>query len=211
MRLLGSASFGKKCNLNTENQKEMQVFYSAAISKRVDNNTLETIDGYTVTILGCIHRSRTLSYGFPHEVCDHFLSGFPSKWKDYASQSPHEKCERSLPLSLDDLSVTRAVDILMSTARESEACAFTSIIVKDILKQCSKDSFNQSVSSETNLGHKQDGNFSKINEEINSFPVDLHKEDLGKSKETIAARVLSRAKGTRDRYPLRSKRMKKSN
>lgn len=277
MRLLGSASAsgGKRCNnnLNTESK----VFYSAAISKRLDNNTLETVDGFTITIIGSIHSSRTLSYGFSpqvsmkvliyrafnqilnctqitflylcniascfqiftfcynfvlsfiillrhctlKQVCDHFLSGFPFNWEGYFGNFSHEKCERSLPLSFNDLPVTRARDILMSTAQESEACAFTSMILKDILKQ-------------TELDHKQDGSSLKIME-----------EDCGNSRETEAARVSSRAetlpespsdtfsslsdiKGekcnktrvlgskwmplrTHEGYPLRSKRLKKSN
>ncbi|CAI9264209.1 unnamed protein product [Lactuca saligna] len=222
MRLLGSASGGKRCNNSNNNlNTESKVFYSAAISKRLDNNTLETVDGFTITIIGSIHSSRTLSYGFSPQVCDHFLSGFPFNWEGYFGNFSHEKCERSLPLSFDDLPVTRARDILMSTARESEACAFTSMILKDILKQ-------------TELDHKQDCSSLKIME-----------EDCGNSRETEAARVSSRAetlpgsscdtfcslsdiKGekcnktrvmgskwmplrTHDGYPLRSKRLKKSN
>ncbi|CAH1436104.1 unnamed protein product [Lactuca virosa] len=219
MRLLGSASVGKRCNNNLNT--ETKVFNSAAISKRLDNNTLETVDGFTITIIGSIHSSRTLSYGFSPQVCDHFLSGFPFNWEGYFGNFSHEKCERSLPLSFNDLPVTRARDILMSTARESEACAFTNMILKDILKQ-------------TELDHKQDGSSLKIME-----------EDCGNSRETEAARVSSRAetlpespcgtfcslsdiKGekcnktrvmgskwmplrTHDGYPLRSKRLKKCN
>ncbi|XP_024986337.1 uncharacterized protein LOC112521607 isoform X2 [Cynara cardunculus var. scolymus] len=67
MRLLGSASVGKRYNLNAP-ENGIQVFASAAIAKRLDNNTLEAVDGITITISGCINRSRTLSYGFSAEV-----------------------------------------------------------------------------------------------------------------------------------------------
>lgn len=234
-RLLGSASFGKKCNFNTENQKENKVFCSAAIGKRLDNNTLETVDGITITITGCIHRLRTLSYGFPPEVCDHFLSGFPFDWEKYSNESSQEKCERLLPLSFDDLPVTRACDILMSAARESEASAFTSLIIRDILKQCNEDSFNQNVSSvdsdeiieetheidldEDDLGNFKQNKAAHVSSRVGTLPdscmehVDFFSSDSDPKLKKCDTNKLSGKKqlviGRRDEYPLRSKQMKK--
>ncbi|KAI3735236.1 hypothetical protein L6452_14728 [Arctium lappa] len=200
MRLLGSASVGKRYNLDAP-ENGIQVFASAVIAKRLDNNTLEAEDGIIITISGCINRSRTLSYGFSAEVCDRFLSGFPCNWEEYAAKSSHGKCtnttERSLPTKFDDLPVTRVRDMLMSTNGESEARAFTSIILRDIMKQCSGDSLNQNASSidpitETEVDHKQHGvsllnPTQKIIEEahkIHTFLVDLHDKDMESSKET---------------------------
>ncbi|XP_024986333.1 uncharacterized protein LOC112521607 isoform X1 [Cynara cardunculus var. scolymus] len=200
MRLLGSASVGKRYNLNAP-ENGIQVFASAAIAKRLDNNTLEAVDGITITISGCINRSRTLSYGFSAEVCDRFLSGFPCNWEEYAAKSYRDKCanttKRSLPMSFDDLPVTRVRDILLSTNGESESCAFTSIILRDILKQCSGHSLNQNGSSvdsviETEFDHKQHDGLSLLNptqkiikdaHKIHKFPVDLHDRDMKSSKE----------------------------
>ncbi|KVH90306.1 SANT associated [Cynara cardunculus var. scolymus] len=185
MRLLGSASVGKRYNLNAP-ENGIQVFASAAIAKRLDNNTLEAVDGITITISGCINRSRTLSYGFSAE---------------YAAKSYRDKCanttKRSLPMSFDDLPVTRVRDILLSTNGESESCAFTSIILRDILKQCSGHSLNQNGSSvdsviETEFDHKQHDGLSLLNptqkiikdaHKIHKFPVDLHDRDMKSSKE----------------------------
>ncbi|XP_057963867.1 uncharacterized protein LOC131155005 isoform X2 [Malania oleifera] len=47
-------------------------FYSAAIAKRHDATTLETIDGVTIVISGLINRSRTYQNGFPSEVSCYF-------------------------------------------------------------------------------------------------------------------------------------------
>lgn len=198
MRLLRSASAaGNKYNINSL-ENGIQHFCSAPISKRLDNNTLQAVDGIIITISGCINKCRTLSYGFSPEVCGHFLFGFPCTWEDYASASAskvsHEKCGR---VSLDNLPVTRVRDLLMSTTGESESRALTSIIIKDILKQCNQEeSLNQSASSldsdekasvnSTDDHNEQDGVSSthKITENTRSFPVGLNEKDTKKSKET---------------------------
>ncbi|PWA75683.1 SANT associated [Artemisia annua] len=141
MRLFGSASTGKRYNLKT-NENRIQVFGSAEISKRLDNNTLEAQDGIMITIIGVINRSRTLSNGFSPEVCNRFTSGFPYNWEEFGAKSS----KRSFPVSFDDVPVPRVHDLLMSSTEESESCALTSIIVRDILKQCSEESYNQSAS-----------------------------------------------------------------
>ncbi|MFS8003955.1 putative transcription regulator Others family [Helianthus anomalus] len=127
---------------------------SAAIAKRHDNNTLESVDGVIIRISGCINKSRTLSYGFSPEVssplcfiilihiyffskvCDSFLSGFPCSWEDYAFKSSHDRCDddttkQSLPASFDDLRVTH-VRHLLSSGTDSHA--LNSIIFGDIMK-----------------------------------------------------------------------------
>ncbi|KAI3687592.1 hypothetical protein L1987_81292 [Smallanthus sonchifolius] len=163
VRFLGSASTGK--NINTIDGG-IQVYVSAAIAKRHDNNTLEAVDGIIIRISGCINKSRTLSYGFSPEVCDGFLSGFPYTWEDYASKPSHDKCantaKQSLPVSFDDLPVTRVRDLLMS---ESDPRAL----------------------AKTGLDHKQEDDISlsnptrKVTEEDYKIPVDIHMEN---SKET---------------------------
>lgn len=149
MRLFGSASTGKRYNLKT-NENGIQVLGSAEISKRLDYNILEAQDGIIITIIGCINRSRTLSNGFSPEVCNHFTSGFPYNWEEYDAKSFNKKwyntAKRSFPVSFDDLPVTRVCDLLMSSTEESESCALTSIIVRDILKQCSEESYDHGAS-----------------------------------------------------------------
>lgn len=149
MRLFGSASTGKRYNLKT-NGSGIQVFGSAEISKRLDNNTLEAQDGIIITIIGCINRPRTLSNGFSPEVCNRFTSGFPYNWEEYDAKSSSKKCDntakRSFPVSFDDLPVPLVRDLLMSSTEESESCSLTNIIFRDILKQCSEESYNHGAS-----------------------------------------------------------------
>ncbi|GAV69220.1 SANTA domain-containing protein [Cephalotus follicularis] len=108
-----------------------RAFCSAAIAKRHDATTLETMDAITITLSGFINRSRTQLNGFPDEVCNHFLFGFPYHWMDYATQSCAEDSTHReiptrefslggsentvLPVSLDDLSVTRIRDLMLSS------------------------------------------------------------------------------------------------
>ncbi|KAF3455441.1 hypothetical protein FNV43_RR00068 [Rhamnella rubrinervis] len=94
----------------------VRVFTSAPISKRHCATTLETTDGLTITICGLINRSHTHENGFPSEVCNHFLLGFPYNWEEYASCSLGEestdrgaskwisrKSENNMQFSLNDL------------------------------------------------------------------------------------------------------------
>nr|XP_043627795.1 uncharacterized protein LOC122599354 [Erigeron canadensis] len=180
-RVSGSVSAGKNQNHNTL-ETGIQAVCSLPIAKRLDYITLEAENGVIVMISGCINRSRTLSFGFSPEVCDHFRFGFPSNWKECTAKSSQEKCanlpkklwekcaktkERSFPESFDDLPVTRVQDLLLTT-EESESSVFT-CIYRNILKQCTQDSFNQSASSvrsdkeismnskEAELDHNPDG------------------------------------------------------
>ncbi|KAL8244957.1 hypothetical protein R6Q59_011215 [Mikania micrantha] len=194
MRLLGSAATGKRYDVSTL-EDGIQVFSSAAIAKRHDSNTLEAEDGIIIMISGCINKSRTLSHGFSTKVSNCFLSGFPYNWKDYATKYSHEKCanteNQSLPVSFDDLPVTRVRDLLISESRSRE---LTSIIFRDILKHTEKI-LDQSVSSikkvcksstETEVDLNQD-NVSlnptqEMIEEDDKIPVDLQS---GNSEETL--------------------------
>ncbi|CAL5388241.1 unnamed protein product [Camellia sinensis] len=68
-------------------QQAVRVFSSAPILKRYDVFTLETVDGIFVLIKGFINKDRTKENGFPSEVFNHFVFGFPPFWEEYA-----EKC-----------------------------------------------------------------------------------------------------------------------
>ncbi|XP_073047125.1 uncharacterized protein [Primulina eburnea] len=68
-------------------QRAMRVFSSAPILKSHDMFTLETTDGICVLIKGFINKARTLENGFPSDVFNHFVFGFPPYWKEHA-----EKC-----------------------------------------------------------------------------------------------------------------------
>ncbi|XP_057963866.1 uncharacterized protein LOC131155005 isoform X1 [Malania oleifera] len=129
-------------------------FYSAAIAKRHDATTLETIDGVTIVISGLINRSRTYQNGFPSEICIPFLLGFPFHWETYACQclgeestnrcdssktafdefkmSPGGSEEKFRPVSFCDLPVTRIHDLCMSTT-DSENCLQTRKIFNEML------------------------------------------------------------------------------
>ncbi|KAL7248312.1 hypothetical protein ACSBR2_003095 [Camellia fascicularis] len=73
--------------LTSREQQAVRVFSSAPILKRYDVFTLETVDGIFVLIKGFINKDRTKENGFPSEVFNHFVFGFPPHWEEYA-----EKC-----------------------------------------------------------------------------------------------------------------------
>ncbi|XP_054800228.1 kinetochore-associated protein KNL-2 homolog [Prosopis cineraria] len=62
-------------------QDAKRVFVSAPIIKRHDLSTLETADGIYVIIIGFINELHTNENGFPSEVFNHFLFGFPPDWE----------------------------------------------------------------------------------------------------------------------------------
>ncbi|XP_059667804.1 kinetochore-associated protein KNL-2 homolog [Cornus florida] len=68
-------------------QQARRVFSSAPIHRRFDVFTLETVDGIFIIIKGFINKVRTEENGFPAEVFNHFVFGFPPYWEEYA-----EKC-----------------------------------------------------------------------------------------------------------------------
>ncbi|GKE62067.1 hypothetical protein Tco_1512434 [Tanacetum coccineum] len=123
----------------------------------------------------CFLNCSQVSYMSFKQVCNRFTSGFPYNWEEYDAKSVDKKCDdtakRSFPVSFDDLPVTRVRDLLLSSTEESESRALTSIIVRDILKHCSEESYTQSTSldslekvssmiSETELDQKQSTVFS---------------------------------------------------
>ncbi|XP_069145030.1 kinetochore-associated protein KNL-2 homolog isoform X2 [Solanum lycopersicum] len=58
-------------------------FTSAPIHKIYDVFNLETIDGICVVLKGFINRSRSEENGFPSEVIEQFLFGFPPQWETF--------------------------------------------------------------------------------------------------------------------------------
>ncbi|XP_019250531.1 PREDICTED: protein EMBRYO DEFECTIVE 1674-like isoform X2 [Nicotiana attenuata] len=67
-------------NTSREGQA-MRVFSSAPILKAFDVFTLETIDGICVVLKGFINKTRSEENGFPSEVFEQFLFGFPPQWE----------------------------------------------------------------------------------------------------------------------------------
>ncbi|KAI3465984.1 hypothetical protein Pfo_022647 [Paulownia fortunei] len=68
----------------TSREKQaMRVFSSAPILKRYDVFTIETTDGICVILKGFINKARTVENGFPSDVYNHFVFGFPPYWKEY--------------------------------------------------------------------------------------------------------------------------------
>ncbi|KAI3452102.1 hypothetical protein Pfo_008767 [Paulownia fortunei] len=89
-----SDSHGKRLGIGGFTSKESQgirSFSSAPVVKRHDAVTLRTDDGITVLVHGHLNRSRTLESGFSHEVCDHFVIGFPYYWEEFAALSVSEE------------------------------------------------------------------------------------------------------------------------
>ncbi|MED6113724.1 hypothetical protein PIB30_073525 [Stylosanthes scabra] len=67
-------------------------FLSTVITKRYEANVLETEDGVTLQLRGFINTSLSSQNGFPLNVCEDFLLGFPEDWQKYAAQSVGAKC-----------------------------------------------------------------------------------------------------------------------
>ncbi|KAF7818512.1 kinetochore-associated protein KNL-2-like protein isoform X1 [Senna tora] len=78
----------------------MRVFVSAPIIKRHDLTTLETADGVYLIILGFINELRTKENGFPSEVFNRFLLGFPPDWDSYAVN-----CFKQVTTGIDSVSI----------------------------------------------------------------------------------------------------------
>ncbi|GMY32370.1 protein EMBRYO DEFECTIVE 1674 [Fagus crenata] len=141
----------------------IRAFRSAAISKRHNATTLETVDGIKILISGSINRPQTHQNGFPSKVCNHFLLGFPYNWEEYAvgcsgeehgvsssnefSMSLGDSANETLPLSLDDLPVTRIHDLLMYSVGDRENCLLKQSIYNDILRKSKGDRPMKNVDS----------------------------------------------------------------
>ncbi|KAK6146387.1 hypothetical protein DH2020_020256 [Rehmannia glutinosa] len=70
------------CTLGQRRKQAMRVFSSAPILKRYDAFTIETTDGICVIFKGFINKAQTVENGFPSDVYDHFVFGFPPYWKE---------------------------------------------------------------------------------------------------------------------------------
>ncbi|KAI9196392.1 hypothetical protein LWI28_023527 [Acer negundo] len=137
----------------------VRTLHSAAIVKRHDTTTLETADGIMVTISGLIDRSRTCLNGFPLEVCNHFLLGFPHYWEEYADQCCGQvsvgkgvptrissffedvmssgSCSSTFPpFSLDEIPMTRVRDFIMSPQRDVENGCLAQKLFDDVVEKC---------------------------------------------------------------------------
>ncbi|PSS35701.1 Protein EMBRYO DEFECTIVE like [Actinidia chinensis var. chinensis] len=153
-RRLGVGGFASR------ERQGIRSFRSATIAKRHDTVTLETADGITITIIGFINRSLTLENGFPSEVCNHFIFGFPYNWEKYSTrcfgeQSVNKASPSKIssfsddgtdsfsPVLLDDLPVTRVRDLLMSDLGDSGDCGLAKSILNDILQKYGGNAFKR--------------------------------------------------------------------
>ncbi|KAL2522916.1 SANTA domain-containing protein [Forsythia ovata] len=134
-----------------------RVFHSAPISIRLNAVTLKTEDGITITVHGHLNRTRTIENGFPLEVCNHFVFGFPYYWEEFAGLSFDEEptsfdfskeisgsngnktsspdsSKSSLPVALDYLPVTVIRDLFMIAPGECGGSILRKNILDDILQ-----------------------------------------------------------------------------
>ncbi|KAF3457416.1 hypothetical protein FNV43_RR02074 [Rhamnella rubrinervis] len=157
----------------------VRVFTSALIAKRHCATTLETTDGITITICGLINRSHAHENGFPSEVCNHFLLGFPYNWEEYASYSLGEestdrgaskwissKSENNKQFSLNDLPVTRTSDLLLSTIWNPEYNLLAEDICSEILRTLENSATSNagpSINSDMECNHPIGNEKSRLN------------------------------------------------
>ncbi|XP_047968162.1 kinetochore-associated protein KNL-2 homolog isoform X1 [Salvia hispanica] len=69
--------------LTDQGNQARREFTSAPILKSYDDFNIETTDGICVVLKGFINKDRTLEHGFPSDVFNHFVFGFPLYWKEY--------------------------------------------------------------------------------------------------------------------------------
>ncbi|KAI3703474.1 hypothetical protein L1987_73570 [Smallanthus sonchifolius] len=74
--------------LTSQQNRAARCFSSAPIFKIYDLFELETVDGVCVILQGFINKDRTLENGFPPELFDHFIIGFPPYWKQFSTNCP---------------------------------------------------------------------------------------------------------------------------
>lgn len=150
--------------LTSKGHQAKRVFYSSPIIKRNDAYTLETTDGIIVIIQGLINRARSNENGFPPEVCNKFLIGFPLNWEVYSDlylgkesvrSQTSSSCldELSTPLAdiansdpptcFDELPVSRVLDCLISTHGSSDN---DTVRGAEILGNCSASALRNSTS-----------------------------------------------------------------
>ncbi|KAI3729802.1 hypothetical protein L6452_18472 [Arctium lappa] len=72
----------------SQQNRAERCFSSAPILKVYDFFELETVDGLCVILQGYINKIRTLESGYPSEVFDHFLIGFPPYWEEFCTSWP---------------------------------------------------------------------------------------------------------------------------
>ncbi|KAL6986639.1 hypothetical protein U1Q18_049593 [Sarracenia purpurea var. burkii] len=185
----------------------MRAFCSAAIAKRHDTVTLETADGITITIVGLINRFLTVENGFPSEVCNHFLFGFPFDWEEYAGKCCGEESVNgafpsrissldgfdmasvdstdSPPLSipLDDLSVTQLRDIFLMSGN-SRKCVLAKSIVNDIMQKYGGNGRTPSDCNGTfgKQNRKEDDCNDRTPKNLNNTKVDQKSKDDGRTQ-----------------------------
>ncbi|KAG2720912.1 hypothetical protein I3760_02G056300 [Carya illinoinensis] len=205
----------------------VRIFCSAAISHRHDATTLDTMDGIKITISGFINRSRTHQNGFPSEVCNRFLLGFPYNWEEYAvGCSSEDSTDRGVstrvstsddsslrfrrdgtfPFSLVDLPVTRIGDLLMSTFGDREHRLITNSIYNNILGKSKGNS--QSGVNDTPLCQKEikvDHNSDNDNSGLNSRDMTGVENQKPICHSEISMNVLTSTRGVSTRSMTRLK------
>ncbi|GLT66096.1 hypothetical protein SLA2020_384860 [Shorea laevis] len=169
-------------------RKRVRVIRSAAIAKRHNANTLETIDGTKVTVSGLINRSRSHQNGFPLEVCRHFLLGFPYYWEEYAARNYNEESadggtpkqssgvfNRSspLPASLRDQPASRIHDLLMFAP--SEGSNLIKTILDDLLENSNNCASEYSSPISEHLNRENKGQTSTVSS-VDGENLSTHKK-----------------------------------
>ncbi|CAA2958144.1 Hypothetical predicted protein [Olea europaea subsp. europaea] len=153
-----------------------RVFHSASISERRDAVTLKTEDGITITVHGHLNRTRTIENGFPQEVCDHFVIGFPYYWEEFAGlsfdeestssyfskeisgsdgnkTSLHDSSKSFLPVAVNDLPVTVMRDLF--TISPGDCSLLKQNILDDILQTYGGNATDKSPLNFKNMEAKQ--------------------------------------------------------
>ncbi|KAK4423035.1 hypothetical protein Salat_1886100 [Sesamum alatum] len=116
-------------------KQAMRVFSSAPILKTHGVSILETTDGICVILQHPMNEVRTLENGFPSDVCDHFLFGFPLFWKEYEEYF------------LDNIDMTCNASGPLQEESYSALCIVEDHIASDIPLTCVKNTMHSATDS----------------------------------------------------------------
>ncbi|RDX95307.1 Protein EMBRYO DEFECTIVE 1674, partial [Mucuna pruriens] len=105
--------------VSSRKDEAMRVFVSAPVIKRYDVFSLETADGKCVIISGFINEQRTLQNGFPAEVFNRFLFGFPPNWESYSLDCFREESGIDLGTAVTDNVSVSCPEILSDAVEKS--------------------------------------------------------------------------------------------
>ncbi|XP_047968163.1 kinetochore-associated protein KNL-2 homolog isoform X2 [Salvia hispanica] len=176
--------------LTDQGNQARREFTSAPILKSYDDFNIETTDGICVVLKGFINKDRTLEHGFPSDVFNHFVFGFPLYWKEY-DENVLCKQPPSKEIVTDKFS-----EQLSQGLRYCEKIRFNSISsvgFEEVESELVVD--KEPVSS--NNRNSEDKGIREIKTRSSSSSADNHRGNLTNGKSSLSEKAKDLGKATR--------------